>query len=192
MPDQKEKILNIPNALSAYRIVALPFIIYAIASGNRHLFIILISVNLITDILDGIIARTFNMQTEFGARLDSAADIGTFLMAVAGVVFLDGPFVHEHFTAFLVLMVCYLTPYVISLIKFGRLQSLHLYAYKITGYVQGIFIFTYFNFGYAAWYFYLMMVVSFWAYVEETASLLVMKELRSNIKSVFLLKRKDI
>ncbi len=189
MPGQKEKIINIPNALSAYRLLALPFLIYSIATSDKHLFIILISINLITDILDGLIARVFNLQTEFGARLDSIADMGTFIMALAGFIFLEKEFVHEHSFAFIFLMACYFAPYIISLIKFKRIQSLHLYSYKITGYVQGIFIFTFFNFGYAAWYFYFMMIMSFIAYIEETLALFVMKELRSDIKSVFLLKK---
>lgn len=189
MTGQKEKIVNIPNALSAYRLLALPFIIYSIVAANKHLFIILISINLITDILDGLIARLFHLKTEFGARLDSIADMGTFIMALAGFIFLEKDFVKEHSTAFIFLMICYFAPYIISIIKFKRLQSLHLYSYKITGYVQGIFIFTFFNFGFASWYFYLMIVVSFIAYLEETAALFIMKELKSDIKSVLLLKK---
>lgn len=69
----KPSIYNVPNALSAYRLVALPFIIASIFYGNKNLFITLITVNLITDFLDGFIARTFHLETELGAKLDSLA-----------------------------------------------------------------------------------------------------------------------
>ncbi|WP_371412031.1 CDP-alcohol phosphatidyltransferase family protein [Sphingobacterium sp. HMA12] len=33
-----------------------------------------------------LIARLFKLQTEFGAKLDSVADIGTYLMAFMGMI----------------------------------------------------------------------------------------------------------
>lgn len=181
----KEKIINIPNALSAYRIVALPFIIYAIATGNKPLYITLLSINLITDILDGLIARVFKLETELGAKLDSVADIGTYLMAFAGMIVLEKAFVTDHKTAFLFLIGLWLLPQMVSLIKFKRFPSFHLYSNKITGYIQGIFIFTYFVFGYSAAYFYFMIVISYLAYLEELALVLFLPKLRSNLRSVY-------
>lgn len=102
MATQKENIWNMPNALSAYRILALPFIIYAIISGNKNLFIILLSINLITDILDGLIARAFKLQAELGARLDSLADIGTYIMAFVGMIVLEQDFVSTYNIVFMV------------------------------------------------------------------------------------------
>jgi CDP-diacylglycerol--glycerol-3-phosphate 3-phosphatidyltransferase len=62
---------------------------------------------------------------------------------------------------------------------------LHLYSSKITGYLQGIFIFTYFVAGYWAWYFYLMIGFSILAYTEGLLTLLVIPELRSNIRGLY-------
>lgn len=181
----KHAIINIPNALSAYRIAALPFIIDAIATGNNHLFIALLSINLITDILDGFIARTFKMETELGAKLDSVADIGTYLMAFAGMIVLERTFVREHKMAFLFLIGLWILPQLISLLKFKRFPSFHLYSNKIVGYVQGIFIFTYFVFGYNAVYFYFMIVVSYIAYLEELALVIYLPKLRSNLRAIY-------
>src|ERR1700733_14882395 len=82
----KENIYNVPNLLSFYRIAVFPFILYMVWSGNEKLFSIFLCVSLITDILDGLIARTFKLQTRFGARLDSLADIGTYILAICGVI----------------------------------------------------------------------------------------------------------
>jgi Phosphatidylglycerophosphate synthase len=92
METKKENRWNVPNALSAYRILALPFISYALLTADKDLFILLLSINLISDILDGLIARLFNLQTEFGAKLDSVADIGTYLMAFIGMITLEKGF----------------------------------------------------------------------------------------------------
>ena len=187
MKTTKENIWNLPNALSVYRLLALPFLIQAILQENESRFILLISINLITDILDGLIARMFKLQTELGAKLDSIADIGTYLMAFAGMMVLRKSFMETYKIEFMLLIGLWLLPQLISLIRFRRVPSFHLWSYKITGYLQGIFIFSFFVWGFHAGYFYVMLVVSYLAYLEELALVLSLKQLRSNLKSIFLL-----
>lgn len=182
-------IKNIPNFLSFYRILALPFLIYSIYTLNERLFIILLSVNLITDILDGLIARTFKLESEFGAKLDSFADIGTLIMAFAGMYVLHPIFVQEKSIEFLVILGLYVFAQGISWVKFKRSPSLHLYSNKIVGYIQGIFIFTFFNFGYHVIYFYFMIFTTIIAYLEEIICIMYLKEMKSNVKTFFHLKK---
>jgi cardiolipin synthase len=181
----KPSIYNVPNALSAYRLVALPFIIASIFYGNKNLFITLITVNLITDFLDGFIARTFHLETELGAKLDSLADMGTYISAVAGMLVLEKEFVNNHTNALALLISLYLLPYVISLFRFRQLNSFHLYSSKVVAYIQGIFIITYFIWGYLDWYFYFMIIASCASYIEEILIVVLIKKLRSNLKSVY-------
>lgn len=178
-------IRNIPNFLSGYRILALPFLAWAIWMSNDKLFIILLSVNLISDILDGLIARSFKLETEFGAKLDSIADIGTYIMAFSGMFILYTKFTRDHSFELILILTLYLIPQLVSLIKFRRSPSLHLYSNKITGYIQGIFIFTFFNFGYWAPYFYFMIAASCLAYLEELVCVLYLSKLRSNVKTIY-------
>jgi cardiolipin synthase len=188
----KETILTIPNLLSFYRLLAIPVIIWSLADNSRTLFIVLICVNLITDILDGVIARTFNMCTEFGARLDSLADIGTFILSICGFLVFEKPFVIEHKMAFLTLFSFYAVPQLISLLKFKRPTSFHLYSNKIVGYLQGIFIFTFFVFGYNEIYFYFMVVCSCLGDFEVLLLVLLLPKIVSNAKTIFsILKRKQ-
>jgi cardiolipin synthase len=77
--------LNIPNILSLYRLISFSFGIYLVITEQEYFFVWLICINLITDILDGLIARAFNLQTEIGARIDSLVDIGTYILAIMGV-----------------------------------------------------------------------------------------------------------
>lgn len=186
MKTKQENLLNVPNALSAYRLFALPFILYAIYTANRNLFILLISINLISDILDGLIARLFNLQTEFGAKLDSVADIGTYLMAFLGMITLEKAFVSSYKVEFIILIALWIIPQLCALIKFRRFPSFHLWSYKVTGYVQGIFILSYFTLGFYQPYFYLMLLISCLAYLEELILVLMLPQLRSNLKSIFL------
>jgi cardiolipin synthase len=183
----KEKILNVPNALSVYRMVALPFIVYAIVTGNKQLYITLLSINLVTDILDGLIARTFKLETELGARLDSFADMGTYAMAFTGMIVLEKEFVSEHAVEFLLIIGLYALPQLISLIRFRRPTSFHLYSSKTLGYIQGIFIFTYFVFGYTPWYFYFMVIASCLVYLEALIIVSFISALRSNVKGIYFM-----
>src|SRR5690606_1775485 len=144
METKRENTWNVPNALSGYGVLALPFIIYAIVSENKNWFITLLSVNLITGILDGLIARAFKLQTELGARLDSLADIGTYIMAFVGMIVLEREFVQEYRFEFIVLIGLWLLPQLLALLRFGRFPSFHLWSSKAIGYIQGIFIFTFF------------------------------------------------
>lgn len=182
-----KNIYNIPNALSFYRIAALPFIVYAIINGNREVFILLLSINLITDILDGLIARLFKLETALGAKLDSLADVGTYLMAFLGMIVLENEFVNKYQIPFVIIIGLWVLPQVITLIRFKRLPSFHLWSNKILGYIQGIFIFSYFVFGFSEWYFYFMIICSALAYLEELIIAIQIPVLASNLKSIFLL-----
>ena len=73
-----KKIFTIPNILSMMRIILVPIIawMYFDKSIHNHYLVALILVFLsaATDVLDGFIARKFNMITDLGKILDPIAD----------------------------------------------------------------------------------------------------------------------
>lgn len=71
----KSQILTIPNLLSLFRIILIPFIVWAyFGIENNYVAIALIILSGATDIVDGFIARKFNMISEVGKVLDPIAD----------------------------------------------------------------------------------------------------------------------
>lgn len=180
-----DRTWNLPNVLSAYRLAVVPVILWAIAAGRRDAFFTLICVSLVTDILDGWIARHFHLETEFGARLDTLADDVTYVTAFLGFVAIDQDFVWTHRVAFGLLLLSKLGPIAVSLLRFGRTTSLHLYSSKATGYVQGFFIFGYYVAGYSPWYFHFTVAFSLLAAAEKLAVLLIIPELRSNARGLW-------
>ncbi len=185
-------LLNIPNALSLYRLLSFPFLIWFILTNQQQYFAILLCINLITDILDGWIARAFKLQTAFGARLDSLADFGTYIAAFWGV----WEFKLEEFGelswmlwVFIGSIVLYM---LVSLMKFGKAPSLHLYSTKIGGYLQGGFFFFLFALGFYKWFFILAMIWGYLSAIEEVIILLILPELKSNVKGLYwILKDKN-
>jgi cardiolipin synthase len=72
----KTRNLNftVPNILSVFRIILVPFFAYCIISDNPVAAIIILVVSGLTDSVDGAIARKYNQITEIGKILDPFAD----------------------------------------------------------------------------------------------------------------------
>lgn len=71
----RKKIFTIPNLLSAFRLILIPFFVWAYCVGEAYLLaagILLLSG--ITDMADGFIARRFHMVSDLGKMLDPVAD----------------------------------------------------------------------------------------------------------------------
>ncbi len=74
-----KEIFTIPNVLSMFRIVLIPFIVLVYFLEKTNLCILLIALSAVTDIVDGFIARRFNMISPLGKALDPIADKLTLL-----------------------------------------------------------------------------------------------------------------
>lgn len=71
---QLRDLFNIPNMLTVLRIVLLPFIAWAYLNDKMTIAILLLLISGISDVLDGFIARRFNMTTALGKVLDPISD----------------------------------------------------------------------------------------------------------------------
>ncbi len=70
----REQIFTIPNFMSFFRIVLLPFIIWTYWKGSYDVAVGLLILSAVTDALDGVIARRFNMVSDLGKMLDPLCD----------------------------------------------------------------------------------------------------------------------
>lgn len=71
--------MNLPNKLTLFRVILIPFIMYFIMAGvkvslNMYIGLALFIIACITDFLDGYIARKYNLVTNLGKFLDPVAD----------------------------------------------------------------------------------------------------------------------
>ena len=76
--DWKKELFTVPNMLSLFRLVLIPVyvILYLNATQQREHFLaaVILGVSCMTDMIDGQIARHFNMVTNIGKILDPLAD----------------------------------------------------------------------------------------------------------------------
>ncbi len=71
----KKDILTVPNALSAFRILLIPVIVWLyVIAEQRYLAVGAVLLSAVTDIADGYIARRFHMISDVGKLLDPVAD----------------------------------------------------------------------------------------------------------------------
>ncbi|WP_299458467.1 CDP-alcohol phosphatidyltransferase family protein [uncultured Microscilla sp.] len=183
--NSQEPIWTIPNILSLYRLLVFPLILYFIVSQQEQLFVVFIAISLITDILDGAIARGFNMQTKLGAKLDSWADLGVFVLAFFAAYQFRLADIKGLYWLFILYLFCWFLAYLVVFIKFKGLIGLHTYMFKVTGYLQGIFMFVWFVFGFQAWLCYLALGWGTLACIEEIIIILIIPEPRSNVKGLY-------
>ncbi len=188
---KKTTIFNPPNFLSFYRIIAFPFILWLALSGKQDLFAIFLTVNLLTDIADGYIARKFNMTSEFGARLDSWADNFTYLLAFTGIYIFKLDDFMPNIVSFLIWAGLLLSALLFSVIKFGKFPSLHLYSWKIGGYIQGAFFVILFTHDFITPFYYLMICWGILSAIEHISIQIIIPEMRSNAKGLYWVLRKE-
>ena len=89
LPVANDKILNIPNSLTALRLLAVPILIWLLALDTRDArawATVVFLLAAFTDLLDGAIARKRGEITSFGKLADPIADkalIGTALIGLS-------------------------------------------------------------------------------------------------------------
>lgn len=70
----RNKNLTVPNAMSLFRILVIPFFAYFFLKDNLTAAVIALALSGLSDALDGFVARRFNQITELGKMLDPLAD----------------------------------------------------------------------------------------------------------------------
>lgn len=73
----KKYLRYVPNILTIIRFLLIPVIVILLSKSNYIGAIIVFSISGITDILDGAIARKFELITDFGKLMDPLADKAT-------------------------------------------------------------------------------------------------------------------
>lgn len=66
--------MNLPNKLTLLRIIAIPVFIVVLMMGHRYTATVIFIAAALTDMLDGHIARKYDLVTNFGKLMDPLAD----------------------------------------------------------------------------------------------------------------------
>lgn len=177
-------VLNIPNALSSARILAVPVLLLVADRQWHGWFLTLLAVSLMTDAADGYLARRLNQTSKLGAKLDSWADLLTYATMVLGLLWL-WPEIFAREAWFLNLaLFSYLVPTITSLLKFRELPSYHTWAAKAAAVLMAP---AYFVMVLAdeSLLFRLVVVFHIWVALEEVFITAILNRNRNNVPSIF-------
>lgn len=186
-------IRQLPNGISLARLMSVPVLMILAFSGKEEAFIWLLLAALLSDILDGLIARGFGFTSSLGAMLDSIADSLFMIAAACGVWVFHQEFVQQHGMTVLFVLGLWLLQMLASFWRYGRLSSFHAYTVRVGAYALGIFVMVLFIWGFNSWIFYLAVITNVLGYLEEFLLLWLLPDWTPNARGVYwvLRKRRD-
>ena len=121
---------NIPNLLTLIRIVMSPLMILLAAFDSVPWLLVLGGVLVITEWLDGPLARHWNLTSPLGARLDTVADAVFYCSVLITVAILLPHTIWQETAWIAAAILSYAASWLTSWRKFGRLPSYHTWAAK--------------------------------------------------------------
>ncbi|MCL2354892.1 MAG: CDP-alcohol phosphatidyltransferase family protein [Oscillospiraceae bacterium] len=92
-------IKYVPNSLTAIRFLLIPFIVFFIIQANFIMAIIFLLASGLSDVLDGVVARRFDLVSDFGKLVDPLADKATQIALIIAL------FIHNVVPLWIVLIV---------------------------------------------------------------------------------------
>ncbi|MCX6951773.1 MAG: CDP-alcohol phosphatidyltransferase family protein [Verrucomicrobia bacterium] len=129
---------HVPNLLSATRIVLMPAVLLTAMGGLKAWFIGLLIAGLLTDALDGYLARRFKAQSELGRKLDSFADYLTMITGIAGIALLWPAIMQRELVWVTVGLVAFFAVVVYGFVRLGRAPCYHTWASKVLAVACGL------------------------------------------------------
>ncbi len=180
-------IKTLADLLTIYRIAAAPVAATLAVIGYRDAFFILIIISLITDLVDGPLARWSGENTETGAKLDTIADGCTLLAGVLGLYLFEITNLRPELPWLGLFLVSYCIAALACLARFRTLPAYHLYLSKAAALCSGLFFVWLYVAGYSQQFLVALVGIGLLANLESLAVTLRLKHFRSDVRSVFLL-----
>lgn len=132
------------NALTWYRLLAAPVLLVLLFTPLSFLFKWLLGLSLLTDAVDGMLARSWHVTSRKGALRDSSADDLTILAGLVGLVKYQPAYLLAHMLPAATLLTLYVFQVIFALSRYGRLSGFHTYTAKTAAVAQGGFLLLFF------------------------------------------------
>jgi phosphatidylglycerophosphate synthase len=120
-----------PNVISGARIALMPAVLTAAMADSRRWFLILLAISLLTDALDGYLARRLDAYSDFGRKLDSVADYLTMIVGLAGIALLWPDIVHRELAWIAAGLGAFFAVVVYGFVRLGRAPCYHTWLAKL-------------------------------------------------------------
>lgn len=131
-------VRSIPLALTIFRICSAAVLIVLAAMGMERGFLGLAIAAVLSDVLDGALARRLGASSETGRVLDSWADLLIALVAFAGATMLWPDTMRREAPYLAVVLTALVIPNAWALLRYRRLLGYHTLSAKASGVVLGV------------------------------------------------------
>ena len=174
------------NGITLYRIFAAPFLLILILNGRLDVFKWLLGLSFFTDLIDGYLARKYQVTSMLGARLDSIGDDLTVLVAMIALLVTHPAFIKQQIVIFIILLALFLIQAIYAFIRYGKFTSFHTYLAKAAALLQGLFFLAFFFLDRPNMVlFYVAALVTMLELIEETILVGMVKEWQTNVHGVW-------
>ncbi|MGE4489918.1 MAG: CDP-alcohol phosphatidyltransferase family protein [Kiritimatiellales bacterium] len=178
------KKTTLPNEISLVRIVLSPVLLVPGLLHRPRWFLLLFGVLLVTDFLDGFLARVLHQQSRLGTQLDTAGDVLMAFFAIAGAWILWTEQLNAEAPYFTAVPVLLGLSGAACLLKFRKLPSYHAWSAKISTSCLGVGAWLLFA-GITPWVFRLSLILLSVSALEGIAITLILSRWRPEIPTVF-------
>lgn len=153
-------------------------------NGAAGIFLVLFGFGLVSDVLDGALARRLGVESDFGARLDQWADFALWMSFPLGAWWLWPDIVRREAFFVLLAIVCLLLPTAIAYAKYRAVPGYHTWSVKAGSVLMGIGVPLLLIFD-IAWPFRVAALFQVVCAVDELGITYLLSECRHDVPSVF-------
>jgi CDP-diacylglycerol--glycerol-3-phosphate 3-phosphatidyltransferase len=184
--DTHKQAWYVINGITLYRIVAAPFLLILIFTGQYEIFKWLLGISFFTDLIDGYLARKYKVTSVIGTRLDSIGDDLTVLVAMIGLFVMKTAFIKQEIVLFIILFSLFLVQIIYAFIRYRKMTSFHTYLAKTAALLQGAFLlFTFFTTEPNLILFYVAAIITMLELTEEIILVGLLKHWKANVKGIY-------
>jgi len=191
MDTMNSTTFSIANLLSFLRLSLVPALVWLALEADADWFLVVLAVSLVSDILDGYLARKLNQVSDFGAKLDSWGDSLTYASMIFGLYQIWPAIFTEQKAYLLSATLSFIIPLVFALKKFGEYPSYHTWGAKVAAVLIAPAYYMLILIDADTWF---RMVILFYLLVaaEEILITLILKSPATNVSSAWrLIRRRD-
>lgn len=178
----------LPNLLSCFRLLLVSVLLVLAWNGRAKLFVVCLVLSLLTDAVDGFFARRFKATSKLGAKLDSWADLGTYLALPFCGWWLRPDVLRAEAPYLIAPIALYLAAVGFGFLKYHRLTSYHTWSSKALAIVAAIVVLIFFLGG-PGWPFRVLAPLAVLSLLEEMAITALLPKWRANVPSLWHVRR---
>lgn len=171
------------NIISVSRLLCVPVLVVAARLGATRTWLFLLAYAVLSDVVDGRIARRLGTASDRGARIDSIADCALYLTAPLCALMVFPWMRSSETTPMLALTLGYAIPIAYGVAKYQRLTSYHTIGARITA-VLLCLSFPVLLVARIAWPFHVAIAALLLAALEEISITRTLPDWQANVPSV--------